>query len=122
DRGSLPPFLFVGHPEDREMQVRRVARRVAGGADETNHVAALDRRAFLQAFRVALEMRVVVDEGHRRVVLIDRDASRVAQEQARDLAVLDRQYWRIARRKDVERFVLARAPTQLVEVAVQLRS
>ena len=38
DRGPLPPLLLVGQLEDREVQVRRVARRVAGGADVADHL------------------------------------------------------------------------------------
>src|SRR4051812_43767552 len=37
DRHALPPALLRPQPEDREVQVRRVRRRVAGAAHITDH-------------------------------------------------------------------------------------
>src|SRR6186997_606350 len=42
DRLSLPPSLGVSELEDRKVQVRRVGRRVAGGADVADDVALRD--------------------------------------------------------------------------------
>ena len=75
-------------PEDREVQVRRVGWRVAGGADVADDVAGMHARAFAQVLRVAIEMRVVVREAHVGIELVDGEAAGHAVEQLRDAAVV----------------------------------
>ena len=107
--------------EDREVQVRRVLRRVAGGPHVADDLAGGDLRAFLQSVGVAIQMRVVVAEPSAAVVLIHGDAAAVTDEQLADDAGLHRTDRRPARREDVDRFVTAVA-THLVEARLQRRA
>src|SRR5688500_19808719 len=88
--GAPPPLLVIAHLEDREVKVRRVARRVASRADVADHLSAVEGVLCLEPRRVTFEVRVVVDVAVGRVVLIESDTARLAQEQLGDLAVLPR--------------------------------
>src|SRR5690349_21008930 len=81
DRLAAPPLVLGTELEDREVQVRRVRRRVARRADVADHLSLLDGVAFVQAARVALEMRVVVRARAGRIELVDRVAAVLADEQ-----------------------------------------
>src|SRR5215217_8204721 len=71
DRLSLPPSLGVGELEDREMQMRRVRRRVAGRADVADDLALGDLLAVGKPLRVPLQVRVVVAELAAGIELVD---------------------------------------------------
>jgi hypothetical protein len=55
----------------REVQVRRVRRRVARCAHVAEMLAARHHRAFRETRRVSLEVRVVVDVRFGRIELVD---------------------------------------------------
>src|SRR5262249_11895111 len=88
DGPAAPPLTLGAELEDREVQMRRAGRRVARGADVTDHLALFDRVAFVQVVGVTLQVRVVVTEPPTRIELVDRVAAGLADEQLRDGAVL----------------------------------
>jgi hypothetical protein len=86
DRRTLPPELGGRELEDREVQVRRVRRRVAGRADITQDVRARNELPVADAFRVTFQVRVVVAEAPARIELVDRVAAGLAEKQFRAVA------------------------------------
>src|SRR5215467_8095082 len=109
DGSALPPVLLRRQPEDGEVQVRGLLWGVARSPNVSNDLAAVDRLAFLQAVRVALEMGVVVRVVVSGIELVNRVAASLAEEQLGNAAVLDGHHGGIARREDVQRFVFAAA-------------
>src|ERR1043165_3975582 len=78
DRLALPPLLRRRQDLDREVEMRRVRRRVAGRADVAEDVAAMDFEPFADARRVAVEMRVVVAALRGPIEFVQRDPARAA--------------------------------------------
>src|SRR5258706_2696087 len=102
-----------------QMRCRRV--RVAGAADVADHIAALQLFSFGHVGGVTVEVRVVIGEALAGVEMVDRQATRDAFEELRDLAVLHGDDRRAAGRRDIERLVRPYAAAGLVERIGELR-
>src|SRR5262245_32745380 len=96
--------------------MRRILWGVARSTYVSNSLPFLDRLAFAQAFGIALEVRVVVAEILTGVELVDRDTTRLAQEQPGDRAVLDGSNRSVPRREDVYGLMPARPPAFVREL------
>ena len=115
----FPPLLVGVQLEHREMQMRRIRRRVACRADVADHVALRDRQAFLHAVGIPLQVRVVITEAPGRIELVDRESARPAVKELGDLAVFDGMHRRVARSQDVDRLVRPIAAARLGEAALE---
>src|SRR6266568_9251617 len=71
DWGALPPFFVRTQFEDREVEVWRLAGRIAGRPHITDDVALLHRHAFPQPIGVMVEVRVIEAVNTGRVELVD---------------------------------------------------
>src|SRR4030095_9881175 len=76
DRISTPVLPVPAVEHHLEMEVRQVLRGVAGGPDESQHIALTNYHPFGQSFLVAIEVGVVVDEPLVGVELVDRYSAR----------------------------------------------
>jgi formamidopyrimidine-DNA glycosylase len=102
DRLSLPPLLRRRKVLDREVKVRRIGRRIPGGADVAEDRALYHCIALAQAVGIRIQMCVVVDALLSGVELIDRQSSRAAVVKLTDRAVDCGDHRRPARREDVD--------------------
>src|SRR5512133_1149813 len=78
ERGAAPPLALGAEPEDREVQVRRLRRRVAGAAHVADHLALAHGVAFGEAVRIALQVRVVIGVARLRIELVDGESAGLA--------------------------------------------
>ena len=101
-----------------EMKVRGIRGGVTGGSDIPEHLASAEHLSFLQAIRVAIEVRVIVAKLPRIIELIDRQPTRLAGEQLGDRAMIDCENRSAAGGHDVEGFVPV-AVMHFEEIALQ---
>src|SRR5687767_3289033 len=119
DRFALPPLAGRGQLLDGEVKMRRVRGCVAARTDEADDVAATELLALDQAWRIPIEMRVVIDPGSGRVVLVDGDAARLAEKQFADRTVDRGQNGSCPWRGDVDRPMFTR-PSPLMKHRPQI--
>ncbi len=115
DRLALPPIPNVVGARDREVQVRHVGIAVPATPYIAEHITFVQYLAFRQSAGVRIQMRVVVDEALCRAGDVHRQSACLAREQLDRRPVVGGVDWGSARGENVERLVLARAATQLVE-------
>src|SRR5579872_299387 len=115
DRGALPPMLFGAEFEDREMEMRRLGRGVAGGSYVADHFARSHGHAFVESCGVAIEVGVVVAKVALGVELVNGDAAGFAEEEFLDDTCGDGEDGCSARREKVYGFVGLSVRTAFVE-------
>jgi hypothetical protein len=120
DRSALPPTLVEAELEDREMKLRRVRRRIAGGADESDHIAAPDRYSFADFICVMIQMGVVKAVVALAIEFVNGESSLPAYEKLPNDPVGHRANRSAARPHDVDRLVTM-PMMNLVEGIVELR-
>src|SRR5206468_555560 len=120
DGRSLPPALFGTERKNREVQVRRAGRGVACGSNIADHLTAFDSHSFMDAWGIAVQVRVVVAILLRGVELVESDSPLLAQEQFLHDAIIGCNDRRSSRRHNIGRFVLAAGSARLVECVVDV--
>src|SRR5208283_5195157 len=87
------------------MQMRRTGTRVPAGSHEPDHLPAFHPHTLVEAFRVPVEMSVVVTIHTHFIECVDRIASRFAEKQLADGSGYDGMYRRSPRAQKINRVV-----------------
>src|SRR3954469_15251563 len=121
DRLTLPPLALGCQPENREVEMRCVRRRVSGAADIADNVTSMHSLALPQSVGVAIEVGIVEAEGAGGVELIDGEPPVPAGEQLGHAAILSRHHRRTAGCDDVDGLMRVTGAARLRERITQLR-
>jgi hypothetical protein len=105
DSVALPPFLVRPELKDREVQLRCVRLRIAGGADVSDHIAACDWHPLADFICVMIQVGIVEAVVALTIELVDSQSSLPANKELADDAVSHRANRRAARPHDVDRFM-----------------
>src|SRR5215468_9440020 len=105
DRDPLPPTLVLSETCDREMEVRRVGRRISRSPHVADPIPALDDLSLAKSIGITVEMSVVVAVLRGAVELVDRQTTLDAREELGDRSVHRGENGSPARGQDVDRFV-----------------